>query len=165
MYSALTHILVALNDVIQEVNCLEEAAKELTIDNLKKNHYILVDCGGLRAWCWYKTIALLDKAGFKMTAVKLTSSNIHSVDTNSITSLSQHAKPLNDFLKTLVYGERVYLVVPAYHWRWSSIPLQFQKQYLLLQQIYKVTSYSLAIESTLVWRNLVGTVLQPLFLT
>nr|XP_033516278.1 putative methylesterase 11, chloroplastic [Nicotiana tomentosiformis] len=84
--------------------------KELTIDDLKKNHYILVHCGGLRAWCWYKTIALLDKAGFKMTAVKLTSSNIHSFDTNSITSLSQYAKPLHDFLEKLADGERVFLV-------------------------------------------------------
>ncbi|XP_016497307.2 putative methylesterase 11, chloroplastic [Nicotiana tabacum] len=84
--------------------------KELTIDDLETNHFVLVHGGGFGAWCWYKTIALLEEAGFKVTAVDLTGSGIHSFDTNSITSLSQYAKPLTDFLETLADGETVILV-------------------------------------------------------
>ncbi|XP_059283984.1 putative methylesterase 11, chloroplastic isoform X1 [Lycium ferocissimum] len=84
--------------------------KELTIDDLETNHFVLVHGGGFGAWCWYKTIALLEEAGFKVTAVDLTGSGVHSSDTNSITSLSQYAKPLTDFLEKLVDGEKVILV-------------------------------------------------------
>ncbi|KAK4366645.1 hypothetical protein RND71_014525 [Anisodus tanguticus] len=84
--------------------------KELTIDDLETNHFVLVHGGGFGAWCWYKTIALLEEAGFKVTAVDLTGSGVHSFDTNSIISLSQYAKPLSDFLEKLDDGEKVILV-------------------------------------------------------
>ncbi|XP_060190028.1 putative methylesterase 11, chloroplastic isoform X2 [Lycium barbarum] len=84
--------------------------KELTIDDLETNHFVLVHGGGFGAWCWYKTIALLEEAGFKVTAVDLTGSGVHSSDTNSIISLSQYAKPLTDFLQKLADGEKVILV-------------------------------------------------------
>ncbi|KAE8697424.1 putative methylesterase 11 [Hibiscus syriacus] len=80
------------------------------LDNLETNHFVLVHGGGFGAWCWYKTIALLEEGGFKATAVDLTGSGIHSFDTNGITSLSQYAKPLTDFLEKLSEGEKVILV-------------------------------------------------------
>nr|XP_009782139.1 PREDICTED: putative methylesterase 11, chloroplastic [Nicotiana sylvestris] len=98
------HVSLALLQPHQLVN------KELTIDDLETNHFVLVHGGGFGAWCWYKTIALLEEAGFKVTAVDLTGSGIHSFDTNSITSLSQYAKPLTDFLETLADGKKVILV-------------------------------------------------------
>lgn len=82
----------------------------LTIDDLETNHFVLVHGGGFGAWCWYKTIALLEEAGFKVTAVDLTGSGVHSFDTNSITSLSQYAKPLTAFLEKLADGDKVILV-------------------------------------------------------
>ncbi|KAK4338789.1 hypothetical protein RND71_040251 [Anisodus tanguticus] len=88
--------------------------KELTIDDLDTNHFVLVHGGGFGAWCWYKTIALLEEAGFKVTAVDLTGSGVHSFDTNSITSLSQYTKPLTDFLEKLADGEKVILVGHAF---------------------------------------------------
>ncbi|KAG5615397.1 hypothetical protein H5410_015221 [Solanum commersonii] len=96
----------------------------LTIDDLETNYFVLVH----GAWCWYKTIAPLEHAGFK----DLTGSSVHSFDTNSITSLSQYAKPLIAFLENLAHGHKVILVMLANHS--SSIPLKFQKLYLLLQQ-------------------------------
>ncbi|XP_055828585.1 putative methylesterase 11, chloroplastic isoform X2 [Solanum dulcamara] len=84
--------------------------KVLTIDDLETNHFVLVHGGGFGAWCWYKTIALLEEVGFKVTAVDLTGSGVHSFDTNSITSLSQYAKPLTGFLEKLADGEKVILV-------------------------------------------------------
>ncbi|KAK8693255.1 hypothetical protein V6N13_070848 [Hibiscus sabdariffa] len=84
--------------------------QDIKLDNLETNHFVLVHGGGFGAWCWYKTIALLEEGGFKATAVDLTGSGIHSFDTNGITSLSQYAKPLTDFLEKLHEGEKVILV-------------------------------------------------------
>lgn len=84
--------------------------QDIKLDNLETNHFVLVHGGGFGAWCWYKTIALLEEGGFKATAVDLTGSGINSFDTNGITSLSQYAKPLTDFLEKIHEGEKVILV-------------------------------------------------------
>ncbi|CAN4079474.1 unnamed protein product [Withania somnifera] len=84
--------------------------QEVKVDDLETNHFVLVHGGGFGAWCWYKTIALLEEAGFKVTAVDLTGSGIHSFDTNSIANLSQYVRPLTDFLENLAEGEKVILV-------------------------------------------------------
>ncbi|KAK6129149.1 hypothetical protein DH2020_037127 [Rehmannia glutinosa] len=84
--------------------------QDIKIENLETNHFVLVHGGGFGAWCWYKTIALLEEAGYKVTAVDLTGSGIHSSDTNSITSLSQYVKPLTDILEKLADVEKVILV-------------------------------------------------------
>ncbi|KAL0450453.1 UNVERIFIED_CONTAM: putative methylesterase 11, chloroplastic [Sesamum latifolium] len=84
--------------------------QDIKLDNLETNHFVLVHGGGFGAWCWYKTIALLEEGGYKVTAVDLTGSGIHSFDTNSITSLSQYVKPLTELLEKLTDGEKVILV-------------------------------------------------------
>ncbi|XP_022774593.1 putative methylesterase 11, chloroplastic isoform X2 [Durio zibethinus] len=84
--------------------------EDVKLDTLETNHFVLVHGGGFGAWCWYKTIALLEEGGFKATAVDLTGSGIHLFDTNGITSLSQYMKPLTDFLEKLSEGEKVILV-------------------------------------------------------
>ncbi|KAL8471774.1 hypothetical protein ACS0TY_028485 [Phlomoides rotata] len=84
--------------------------QDIKLDNLETNHFVLVHGGGFGAWCWYKTIALLEEGGYKVTAVDLTGSGVHSFDTNNITSLSQYVKPLTDFIEKLTNGEKVILV-------------------------------------------------------
>nr|GMD51868.1 putative methylesterase 11, chloroplastic [Ipomoea batatas] len=84
--------------------------QDVNIDDLETNHFVLVHGGGFGAWCWYKTISLLQEAGFRATALDLTGSGIHSFDTNSVTSMSQYVKPLTDFLEQLADGEKVILV-------------------------------------------------------
>ncbi|EEF28846.1 putative methylesterase 11, chloroplastic [Ricinus communis] len=84
--------------------------QDIKLDDLETNHFVLVHGGGFGAWCWYKTIALLEEAGFRVTAIDLTGSGIHSFDTNGIISLSQYVKPLSDFLEKLADGEKVILV-------------------------------------------------------
>lgn len=79
----------------------------MNIVDLETNHFVLIHGGGLGAWCWYKTISLLTEAGFRVTALDLTGSGVHSFDTNSVTSLSQYVKPLTDFLEQLADGEKV----------------------------------------------------------
>ncbi|KAF9684004.1 hypothetical protein SADUNF_Sadunf04G0072700 [Salix dunnii] len=86
------------------------ANRDIKLDDLETNHLVLVHGGGFGAWCWYKTIALLEEDGFKVTAIDLAGSGIHSFDTNGITSLSQYVKPLTDFLEKLAEGEKTILV-------------------------------------------------------
>ncbi|KAH7532739.1 putative methylesterase 11, chloroplastic [Ziziphus jujuba] len=84
--------------------------QDIKLEDLETNHFVLVHGGGFGAWCWYKTIALLEEGGFKVTAIDLIGSGIHSFDTNSITSLSQYVKPLTDFLEKLAEAEKVIVV-------------------------------------------------------
>ncbi|XP_010939193.1 putative methylesterase 11, chloroplastic isoform X1 [Elaeis guineensis] len=84
--------------------------QDLKIDNLETNHFVLVHGGGFGAWCWYKTIALLEDSGFKVNAIDLTGSGIHSFDTNKITTLPEYVQPLTSFLESLGDGEKVILV-------------------------------------------------------
>lgn len=69
--------------------------------NLESTHFVLVHGGGLGAWCWYKSIALLEDSGFKATAIDLMGSGIEPTDPNRITSLQQYSKPLLDVLKKI----------------------------------------------------------------
>ncbi|XP_028796599.1 putative methylesterase 11, chloroplastic isoform X2 [Neltuma alba] len=83
---------------------------DIRLDDLETNHFVLVHGGGFGAWCWYKTIALLEEGGFKVDAIDLAGSGVDSFDTNNITSISQYVKPLTDFLDKLPEGEKVILV-------------------------------------------------------
>ncbi|KAL7607042.1 hypothetical protein Lser_V15G20351 [Lactuca serriola] len=84
--------------------------QDLNLDELETSHIVLVHGGGFGAWCWYKTIALLEECKFKVTAIDLTGSGIDLFDTNSIKSLSQYVTPLIDFFEKLTDGEKVILV-------------------------------------------------------
>ncbi|THG11453.1 hypothetical protein TEA_005517 [Camellia sinensis var. sinensis] len=97
--------------------------QEVKHDELETNHFVLVHGGGFGAWCWYKTIALLEEGGFRVTAIDLTGSGIHSFDTNSITSLSQYVKPLTGFLEKFADGDRLCdkEVMEALKWKFTGI--------------------------------------------
>ncbi|CAN6206002.1 unnamed protein product [Urochloa humidicola] len=85
-------------------------AKDLNTKDLETNIIVLVHGGGFGAWCWYKTISLLEDSGFKVNAIDLTGSGIHFYDTNKISSLSEYAEPLTSYLKGLGDAEKVILV-------------------------------------------------------
>ncbi|CAD6217290.1 unnamed protein product [Miscanthus lutarioriparius] len=85
-------------------------SKDLNTKDLETNVIVLVHGGGFGAWCWYKTISLLEDSGFKVNAIDLTGSGIHSYDTNKISSLSEYAEPLTSYLKGLGGAEKVILV-------------------------------------------------------
>lgn len=84
--------------------------QDIKPDDLETNHFVLVHGGGFGAWCWYKTIALLEEGGFRVEAMDLTGSGVDSFDTNNITCISQYVKPLTDFLDNLPEGEKVILI-------------------------------------------------------
>ncbi|KAG8079822.1 hypothetical protein GUJ93_ZPchr0007g3082 [Zizania palustris] len=85
-------------------------AKDLNTNDLETNMIVLVHGGGFGAWCWYKTISLLEDSGFRVNAVDLTGSGIHSYDTNKIGSLTQYIEPLTSYLESLGDDEKVILV-------------------------------------------------------
>lgn len=100
----------SLTDPLLQPHQLLNLNRDEKLPDLETNHFVLVHGGGFGAWCWYKTIALLEEGGFKVTAIDLTGAGIHSFDTNGITSLSQYVKPLTDFLEKLPDAEKVILV-------------------------------------------------------
>lgn len=100
----------SLTDPLLQPHQLLNLNRDEKLHDLETNHFVLVHGGGFGAWCWYKTIALLEEGGFKVTAIDLTGAGIHSFDTNGITSLSQYVKPLTDFLEKLTDAEKVILV-------------------------------------------------------
>lgn len=83
---------------------------DVNLDELETSHIVLVHGGGFGAWCWYKTIALLEECKFRVTAIDLIGSGIDLFDANSIKSLSQYVAPLTDFLEKLADGDKVILV-------------------------------------------------------
>lgn len=77
------------------------------LESLKTKKIVLIHGEGFGAWCWYKTIALLEESGLLATALDLTGSGIELTDTNKITSLADYSKPLTDFLNNLQEDEKV----------------------------------------------------------
>lgn len=80
------------------------------LENLDSKKFILIHGEGFGAWCWYKSIALLEEAGLSPIALDLTGSGINLSDTNNITTLADYSKPLIDYLQNLPEDEKVILI-------------------------------------------------------
>uniref|UniRef100_A0A0E0LQH9 AB hydrolase-1 domain-containing protein n=1 Tax=Oryza punctata TaxID=4537 RepID=A0A0E0LQH9_ORYPU len=85
-------------------------AVQIVLENLETKKIVLVHGEGFGAWCWYKTISLLEEAGLDPIALDLTGSGIDNADTNSIATLADYSKPLIDYLNKLPENEKVILV-------------------------------------------------------
>lgn len=77
------------------------------LENLETKKIVLIHGEGFGAWCWYKTIALLEESGMLPTALDLTGSGIDLKDTNNVTTLEDYSKPLTDYLQNLPEDEKV----------------------------------------------------------
>ncbi|XP_048332116.2 putative methylesterase 14, chloroplastic isoform X2 [Ziziphus jujuba] len=80
------------------------------LENIKSKKFILIHGEGFGAWCWYKTIALLEETGLIPIAFDLTGSGIDLTDSNAVTTLAEYSKPLIDYLQNLPEDEKVILV-------------------------------------------------------
>ncbi|KAL0326394.1 UNVERIFIED_CONTAM: putative methylesterase 12, chloroplastic [Sesamum radiatum] len=80
------------------------------LENIKTKKFVLVHGEGFGAWCWYKSIALLEETGLQPVALDLMGSGIDITDTNSVTTLAEYSKPLIDFLEKLPEDDKVILV-------------------------------------------------------
>ncbi|XP_030520899.1 putative methylesterase 14, chloroplastic [Rhodamnia argentea] len=80
------------------------------LEGVKWKKFVLIHGEGFGAWCWYKTIVLLEEVGLIPTAIDLTGSGIDATDTNSVCTLAEYSKPLSDYLQNLPEDEKVILV-------------------------------------------------------
>uniref|UniRef100_A0A2P2JTU3 Uncharacterized protein MANES_05G114200 n=1 Tax=Rhizophora mucronata TaxID=61149 RepID=A0A2P2JTU3_RHIMU len=80
------------------------------LENIKTKRFILIHGGGFGAWCWYKTISLLQEAGLLPTAIDLTGSGIDLTDSNAVPTMAEYSKPLINYLESLPEDEKVILV-------------------------------------------------------
>lgn len=84
-------------------------------DKIGKNkHFVLVHgfCHG--AWCWYKLAAALKSNGSRATALDLAGCSVHPDPLRRVSSFSDYARPLMDFLASLPDDEKVVLVGHSY---------------------------------------------------
>lgn len=79
-------------------------------ESLKGKKIVLVHGEGFGAWCWYKSIALLEESGLVPIAIDLSGSGIDTTDTNSVFTLVDYSKPLITYLQDLPDDEKVILV-------------------------------------------------------
>lgn len=77
------------------------------LQNIQTKKFILINGEGFGAWCWYKTISLLEESGLLPTALDLTGSGIDLTDTNCVATLAEYSKPLIDYLQELSEDEKV----------------------------------------------------------
>nr|GEX39749.1 putative methylesterase 12, chloroplastic [Tanacetum cinerariifolium] len=80
------------------------------LENLETKKIVLIHGEGFGAWCWYKSIALLEESGMVPTALDLTGSGIDLKDTNNVTTLEEYSKPLIDYMQNLPEDDKVLLV-------------------------------------------------------
>lgn len=77
------------------------------LESLKGHRIVLVHGEGFGAWCWYKSIALLEESGLLPVALDLSGSGIDTKDTNSIATLVDYSKPLITYIENLPEDEKV----------------------------------------------------------
>ncbi|KAL2467587.1 putative methylesterase 12 [Forsythia ovata] len=75
------------------------------LESIKMKKFVLIHGEGFGAWCWYKTIALLEESGLPI-ALDLTGSGIDLTDTNNVTTLADYSKPLIEHLQNLPEDEK-----------------------------------------------------------
>ncbi|XP_010255102.1 PREDICTED: methylesterase 10 [Nelumbo nucifera] len=73
-------------------------------------HFVLVHGAGHGAWCWYKLLALLKSAGYRVTALDLGASGVNPKKLDQIASVFEYVLPLMNFMAALPEEERVILV-------------------------------------------------------
>ncbi|KAI4324196.1 hypothetical protein L6164_023752 [Bauhinia variegata] len=90
----------------------ESVSKQIAenLENIKIKKFVLIHGGGFGAWCWYKTVALLEESGLLPVAFDLAGSGIDLTNTNGVVTLAEYSKPLIDYLENLPGDEKVILV-------------------------------------------------------
>ncbi|CAA0838727.1 Putative methylesterase 12- chloroplastic [Striga hermonthica] len=101
------------------------------LENIKRKKFVLVHGGGFGAWCWYKTIALLEESGLVPIALDLAASGIDITHSNNVATIADYAKPLIDFLENLPADEQVILVGHSSGGACVSYALEHQPEKIL----------------------------------
>ncbi|KAK4742871.1 hypothetical protein SAY87_000872 [Trapa incisa] len=71
------------------------------LKSLKCKKIVLIHGESFGAWCWYKTIALLEEVVLHPTSLDIKGSGINTTDSNHATTLAEFSQPLIDYLQNL----------------------------------------------------------------
>ncbi|CAI0429584.1 unnamed protein product [Linum tenue] len=81
----------------------------------RPHHFVLVHGACHGAWCWYKVVPLLEKAGYKVTSLDLAASGIHPKQVTELRSITDYLAPLMELMSSLAgEPEKVILVGHSY---------------------------------------------------
>ena len=76
-----------------------------------EHHFVVVHGGLHGAWCRWKLMDRLQKAGQKVTAVDLTGAGQHPADPDTIFTFEEYNKPVVDLFETI--PERLATALPS----------------------------------------------------
>ncbi|BBN02880.1 hypothetical protein MPTK1_2g18920 [Marchantia polymorpha subsp. ruderalis] len=79
-----------------------------TLETNPTAHFVFIHGAGHGAWCWYEVVTILEKAGYKATALDCLSAGTDNTSPDDVTSVQQYSKPLIDYLTTIT--DKVILV-------------------------------------------------------
>ncbi|KAL1534136.1 putative methylesterase 12, chloroplastic [Salvia divinorum] len=99
-----------LSDPLSNISSNNKELSPESLDNMKTKKFVLVHGEGFGAWCWYKSIALLEESGLVPVSLDLMGSGIDQTDTNTVITLADYSKPLIDYLQKLRDDEKVILI-------------------------------------------------------
>lgn len=63
--------------------------------------FVLVHGAGHGAWCWYKMVSLLKRAGHRVTALDLGGCGVHPRPFHEIRTIDDYVEPLMDFMRSV----------------------------------------------------------------
>ncbi|CAL1380521.1 unnamed protein product [Linum trigynum] len=77
----------------------------------RPHHFVLVHGAFHGAWCWYKVVPLLEKAGYKVTTLDLAASGIHPKQATELGSILDYLAPLMELMASLAGEEEKVILV------------------------------------------------------
>ena len=90
------------------------AAETKRAHHHRRHQFVLVHgmCPG--AWCWYKAVTALRRAGHRATALDMAGCGTHPARVDEVRSFEEYSRPLLDAMAALPPGERVVLVAHSH---------------------------------------------------
>ncbi|KQK06632.1 probable esterase PIR7A [Brachypodium distachyon] len=79
-----------------------------------RHHFVLVHGMNHGAWCWYKVVTALRRAGHRATALDMAGCGVHPARVDEVAGFEEYSRPLLDALAALPPGERAVLVAHSH---------------------------------------------------
>lgn len=77
-------------------------------EKMKEKHFVLVHGACHGAWCWYKLVPKLKRAGHRVTALDL--GRCHARPTREIVTIDDYVESLMNFMRSIDHHEKIILV-------------------------------------------------------
>ncbi|GAB2231671.1 hypothetical protein Droror1_Dr00010682 [Drosera rotundifolia] len=80
----------------------------------KWKHFVLIHGACHGAWCWYKLIPLLEKAGHRAIAMDMAASGINMKSIHELKGIRDYTEPLLKFLEELLQDKKDVFIGHSY---------------------------------------------------